>query len=228
MSGTPKKRIHEAVAVLGVLELIVVLAETERRKMSWLRIGIAVLAALPLFVSHSAVALAGPMAVLKNTNTKLNRMVNQGATDAKLKLEVNRFLDYDRLAQRTMRDHWANLNSVQQIEFQTVFRKLIEKNYIKGLRKRSKYQVEYQREKLSGSSAKVYTRVTYLRKGRQREAAIIYKMRKVAGRWLVNDVINDDVSMERNYRNSFNRIMRKNGANGFTVLIRKMKKKLNK
>jgi phospholipid transport system substrate-binding protein len=62
------------------------------------------------------------------------------------------------------------------------------------------------------------------RKGRKAETTIDYKLAdKGGGKWAVYDVITDDVSLLRNYRSEFGRIIKKDG---FAVLLSKMKKKL--
>ena len=61
--------------------------------------------------------------------------------------------------------------------------------------------------------------------GRTSEIVIEYKMRRAKGRWVVYDVITDDVSIVRNYRSQFNRIIRRDS---YEVLVKKMRRKLEK
>ena len=177
-----------------------------------------------LILGASGVAHASPIKQLKAAQAKLNSLAMKNASDPVLKVQVNRLLDYDQLAQNVLRLHWGKLTPAQKKEFRDSFRALLEKNYIKGIRKNAKYTIVYKRESVSGGSAQVETQVNTVRKGRPREVAIVYKMRRFRGRWVVNDVITDDVSMERNYRKSFNRIIK---DKGFDELIRKLKKKAN-
>ncbi len=175
-----------------------------------------------MLVSTGAQAQASPMAFLKKTQARLNRLAKGKAADTKLKKEVNKLLDFTLMSKRTLRKHWSTLDAAKRAEFTKAFQSLLEKKYIKGLRKKADYTVVYKKQSRSGSMAKVTTEVNYVRKGRQRSNEIVYRLRRVGTRWVIFDVITDDVSMERNYRRSFNRIIKKKG---FDVLVQKLKKK---
>jgi len=168
-------------------------------------------------------ASAGPMAQLRRAKAQLNRLAQRKASDAQLKAFVNRLLDFDTMAKRVLRSHWAGLTPPQRAEFKRLFRQLIEKNYIKGIRKNATYQVDYKREVVTGNTAKVHTVIRTVRRGRTRETQVVYRMRRHGARWQVFDLITEDESMERNYRRSFHRIITRKG---FDVLLQKMRKKL--
>jgi len=183
--------------------------------------GLSMTASLVLF-SGGAQAQASPMVFLKKTQGKLNKLVQAKASNAKLKRAVNKLLDFALMSQRTLKKHWTTLDAAKRAEFQKAFQSLLEKKYIKGLRKKADYKVVYKKQSRSGSMAKVSTEVNYVRKGRPRSNEIVYRLRRVGARWVIFDVITDDVSMERNYRRSFNRIIKKKG---FAELVKKLKKK---
>jgi len=176
-----------------------------------------------LMLPYASGAQASPMSFLKQTQAKLNALAKANATDAQLKAAVNKLLDFEFMAQRTLQAHWASLTADQRSRFTKTFRRLLEKNYIKGLRKRKNYTVVYKSQSSSGGMAKVSTEVKYVRKGRQRSNEIVYRLRRSGGRWVIFDVIVDDVSMENNYKRSFGKIMKKSG---FDVLLSKLKKKV--
>lgn len=176
---------------------------------------------LTLFAS-GALAQASPMTFLKRTQAKLNKLAKAKASDAKMKREVNKLLDFTLMSQRTLKKHWSTLDAAKRAEFKKAFQSLLEKKYIKGLRKKADYKVVYKKQSRAGAMAKVTTEVKYVRKGRKRSNEIVYRLRRVGTRWVIFDVITDDVSMERNYRRSFNRIIKKKG---FGELVKKLKKK---
>jgi phospholipid transport system substrate-binding protein len=142
----------------------------------------------------------------------------------KVKKIVNGFLDYEELAKRSLADEWAKLSGGQKSEFVQVFRDLIERNYVKQLRSNVDYQIDYKDEQVTDGEAVVHSVVKAERKGRKAETTIDYKLAdKGGGKWAVYDVITDDVSLLRNYRSEFGRIIKKDG---FPALLAKMKKKL--
>ena len=55
------------------------------------------------------------------------------------------------------------------------------------------------------------------------EVLVEYEMRKIKAHWMVYDVVTDDVSIVRNYRSQFHRIIKKKS---YKALVDKMRRKL--
>lgn len=176
------------------------------------------------------------MAALKAKNGEVEKILRQKVEkgtpqEKKQKDEIKslaaNLLDYDELGKRSLAQHWTKLNPGQQKEFISTLRELIERNYVKQLRSNLDYQVQYKGEQVEGEDATVNTIVKVKSQGKNSDAEIVYKMRKipigVAPEWRVWDVITDEVSLVRNYRTQFNKIITEQG---YDALIKKMKKKL--
>ncbi len=181
-----------------------------------------------------AAAAGGPMATLKQKNSDVDKLLRQkteagSAAEKKQKDDVKALagtlLDYGELGKRAMSDNWDKLTPPQREQFNTTFRDLIEHHYVKQLRSNLDYQVKYDNEEISGDEATVSTVVKVKTKGKSTDADIVYKLHKTPSGWMVWDVITDDVSLVRNYRGQFNKIM---GDKGFDELIKKMKSKIEK
>lgn len=182
-----------------------------------------------------ALALAapiGPMATLKQKNGEVDRLIKQKVekntpAETKVKADIKQLaanlLDYDELAKRALAAHWDKLTAAQRTDFVTTFRELIERNYVKQLRTNVDYQIVYKNEELEGEDATVATVVKVRSAGKNTDADIVYKMHKVGPEWRVWDVITDEVSMMRNYRTQFHKIITEQS---FDALIKKMKNKL--
>ena len=198
------------------------------------------LAALALVLVVPSLAMAasglGPMATLKQKNGDVDKLLRQkvekgSPAEQKQKDDIKKMaaalLDYDELGKRSLAQHWTKLNPLQQKEFISTLRELIERNYVKQLRSNLDYQVQYKGEQVEGEDATVNTIVKVKSQGKNSDAEIVYKMRKIpigAGpEWRVWDVITDEVSLVRNYRTQFNKIITEQG---YDALIKKMKKKL--
>jgi len=183
----------------------------------------------------SSVALAagiGPMATLKQKNGEVDKLlrlkVEKGSpAEKKQKDEIKQLastlLDYDELAQKSLAAHWDKLTPAQRTEFVTTLRELIERNYVKQLRSNLDYQVQYKNEEAEGEQATVSTVVKVKSPGKSTDAEIIYKMKKSPDGWHVWDVITDEVSLVKNYRTQFNKIITEQS---YDALIKKMKSKL--
>lgn len=184
------------------------------------------LAALPL----AARAASGAMAQLKESNERIDRILKKktspgSAAEQEAKAEltklVNGFIDYRELAQRSLAQHWDGLTPPKREEFVGTLRDLIEKNYVKRLRTNLEYAVSYRNEAVNGVEAMVSTVVKVHTAGKSTETEIDYAMKKNGDRWMVYDVITDEVSMVKNYRSQFNKII---SNEGYDALLRKMRK----
>ncbi len=180
----------------------------------------------------SAAGTIGPMATLKQKNGDVDKLLRQRVdkgtpAEQKQKDDIKKLaaslLDYDELAQKSLAAHWEKLTSPQRNEFVTTLRELIERNYVKQLRTNLDYQVQYRNEEADGDQATVATVVKVKSAGKNTDAEIIYKMRKVADGWRVWDVITDEISLVKNYRTQFNKIITEQS---YDALIKKMKSKL--
>lgn len=182
-------------------------------------------------MARAAVPL-GPMATLKQKNGDVDKLLRQKVdkgtpAEQKQKDEIKKLaatlLDYDELAQKSLAAHWEKLTSPQRTEFVSTLRELIERNYVKQLRTNLDYQVQYKNEENEGDQATVATVVKVKSAGKKTDAEIIYKMKKAADGWRVWDVITDEISLVKNYRTQFNKIITEQS---YDALIKKMKSKL--
>jgi phospholipid transport system substrate-binding protein len=179
-----------------------------------------------------AAAGGGPMATLKLKNGEVDKLLRQkhdtGSPGEKkqkdeIKALAGTLLDYGELSKRSLAAHWEKLSAPQRTEFVATLRELIERNYVKQLRANLDYQVIYKTEQIDGAEATVSTVVKVKTQGKSTDAEIIYKLRKDAEDWRVYDVITDEVSLVRNYRTQFNKIITEKS---YDELIKKMKTKL--
>ena len=192
-----------------------------------------ILAALMLLPLAAWASPGGtPMAALKAKNGEVEKILRQKVDkgtpqEKKQKDEIKslaaNLLDYDELGKRSLAQHWTKLNPLQQKEFISTLRELIERNYVKQLRSNLDYQVQYKGEETDDAQATVTTVVKVKSAGKSTDAEIIYKMKKSPDGWHVWDVITDEVSLVKNYRTQFNKIITEQS---YDALIKKMKSKL--
>jgi phospholipid transport system substrate-binding protein len=177
-------------------------------------------------------AAATPTAQVKQTNERLDKLLkskksgNESAAKQEMKSIVNGFLDYDELARRSLANHWEEITPAQRKEFVETLRELIEKNYLKQLETNLDYQVVYKGEQATADDATVSTLVKVHTKGKSTDTPIDYKMKKVGERWMVYDIVTDDVSMVKNYRQQFHKIITTDHDH-FEGLLRRMRNKID-
>lgn len=181
----------------------------------------------------AAVPALGPSATLKAKNSEVDKLLHKkavvGSSEEKkvkddIKAMAGTLFDYEELAKRSLADHWVTLKPAQQTEFVSTLKQLIERSYTRQLRSNMDYKVAYTGEQLAGKEATVTSVVKVKTRGKDTDAEIVYKMKESPGAWLVYDVITDEVSLVRNYRTQFGKII---NEKGYDELIRRMKSKLD-
>ena len=191
--------------------------------------------ALLLLAQASPAGAKGPMATLKKTHSDIDKMLakkaepgspQEAALNDKITRRVNAFLNYKALAQRSLSKNWGERTPAEQEEFTGLLRDLIERNYVKQLRKARGKKPDYRHETQDGDKGSVTTAIEVKKKrGRKATILIKYMMERVGKTWMVYDVITDDVSIVRNYKAQFNKIIKKNS---YEHLVKKMRKKAKK
>jgi phospholipid transport system substrate-binding protein len=186
-----------------------------------------------MLAGRAAEAADSPMQVLKKANQKIEKILDQklgkGADaekkrDDKLKKVVDGFLDFDALAQKSLGKHWKERTDEEKAEFKKLFRELVQKNYLKQIHEKADYDVIYDDEEIEDSKATVNTTVKAKnKKGEEAETSLVYKLKKKKGKWLVVDIITDEVSLVQNYRSQFAKIIKKDS---YEVLVEKIEKKI--
>lgn len=131
--------------------------------------------------------------------------------------------DSQEVAKRALSTHWKDLTDQQRQEFVQLFVALIEKTYSHSLDRYNKnVQFFYDNERVDDNFSEVDTRV--LDPVQNRTFSIGYRLHVVNGKWLVYDVVIENVSMVQNYRNQFNRILTKSS---YEELIKTLQNKLH-
>lgn len=190
---------------------------------------------LTLLCSWSQAAQAAPEGAgtkrVRKVNTALSSTLAGKTTSKKQEAKLlgqartllSSFLDIEELGERALQDHWKTLTEAQRKDFLSLLRRLIETNYVKGLRSNVKYEVRYLGESPQGEFLLVQTAVISERKGRPLKIEVDYLLRKSEGKWRTFDIKTDGIGLVENYRAMFNKLISKSG---FDKLLARMRKKL--
>ena len=141
-------------------------------------------------------------------------------TERRAKLEeiIGARFDYEEMAKRTLPTQWKTLSADQQKEFVTLFQQFLANSYAGNVDGYSGEQVEYGKERLKGDFAEVQTKVV----SSKVEIPLDYRLLKKTGEWRVYDVVIDGVSLMKNYRGQFARII---DSESFDKLLEKLRSK---
>ena len=144
----------------------------------------------------------------------------------KLKETVLPYFDSQEIAKRALGVHWRNRTEDEKNEFIQLFIELVEISY-GGLLSRytSDVQFFFDQERIDNGFAEVDTRI--LSPAYEKTFSVNYKLHRVRGIWLIYDIVIENVSMVRNYRSQFSRIISKSSYEGLIQVIERKLQELN-
>lgn len=189
----------------------------------------ATVAVLALTLGTAGAAFAGPATdVVKAKQTSLFDLLKQSGPDAQKKIDAifDDMLDYGALAESSLGSEWAGRSDAEKAEFSGLLKQLVRKAYERNLKKIINFDVEYIDEAAEGNAVMVKTKSkAKSADAREEPIEIVFKVVQKDGKWKVNDIITEGVSLVSSYRSQFTKIIKKDG---FPALIQKMKDKLAK
>ncbi|MDR4495454.1 MAG: ABC transporter substrate-binding protein [Nitrospirales bacterium] len=156
------------------------------------------------------------LAVLSDQAMKVPE--KQAERRAKLEEIIGGRFDYEEMAKRTLPTQWKALNEEQQKEFVTLFQQFLANSYVGNVDGYSGEQIEYGKERRKGDFAEVQTKVV----SPKVQIPLDYRLLKKNGEWRVYDVVIDGVSLMKNYRGQFARII---DSASFDTLLEKLRTK---
>jgi len=173
----------------------------------------ALLALLWIIVSSMAIGVEPPTVVVRGTIDEVIRLVtdeglkkpDQAARRRELLEEtIGQHFDFEEMAKRSLAAHWRNRSEAEHQEFVQLFQTLLSKTYAGKIENYSGEKVQYLKERLRDSYAEVQTTIV----SQKTEISLDYRLILKDGNWRVYDVVVDGVSLVKNYRVQFDRIIR--------------------
>jgi phospholipid transport system substrate-binding protein len=159
--------------------------------------------ATPLGVVRKAVD--GVIAVLADTTRPEDSRKRQ------VKTLIGEHFDFAAMANRVLATNWRKASKAERSRFTALFRELLTNTYWSRISAYSDETVEYLGERQR--SARLATVSTVI-KTASTDIPVDYKLYLRDGRWLAYDVVIEQVSLVRNYRSSFQDIVRQKGIAG--------------
>ena len=145
---------------------------------------------------------------------------NKEARREALREVIDQRFNYHQMVRRALAKNWKGRSDQERREFTGLFKKLLENSYASKLESYSDETINFTDEVIKGKYALVKTEV--VRKAST--IAVDYKLINGAGVWKIYDFVIEGVSMVRNYRSQFSKIIRKDSYEG---LVRKLTDKVN-
>ena len=179
--------------------------------------------------ANSAVA-SDPMTQMKSTVDEITSILNdenlkqpEAWPEKKtlIRTVVDHRFNFEEMSKRTLAKNWKKRTDEEKEYFVSLFSKLLQNTYIDRVENYSDEVVVFQKQKIKGKKAVVYTIIS----ASATEIPVIYKLMQQGDDWFVYDVIIEGVSLVRNYRTQFTRIVSREKYAG---LIKRVEDKVNK
>jgi phospholipid transport system substrate-binding protein len=132
--------------------------------------------------------------------------------------EIEKVFDFKELSRRTLGREWKKMNPEQQKEFVQLFRELLQGVYADRLLAYSDQKIVFDKETmLKKGRAEVQS---YLQTSDGKKIPLFYRLTDKSGSWKVYDVIIEGVSMVKNYRTQFRKILAKDSPDKLLEILR--------
>ncbi len=136
---------------------------------------------------------------------------------AAIRRVAENLFDFNETAKRSLARHWAQRTPAEREQFVALFTDLLERSYMSKIELFGGEKILINGEAIDEGTAVVRTKIV-TKNGS--EIPVDYRMLKRGNRWLVYDVVIENVSLIANYRAQFNRIL---SSSPYPELVKKMK-----
>ena len=114
-------------------------------------------------------------------------------------------------AQRVLAQHWQQRTPAEREEFAKLFGNLLEQTYISRIDEYGGEKLTYVSEQVDGDRAVVRARIIT---SKGTEVPVESRLLQKGDRWLIYDILVENLSLISNYRSQFDRVIRTSGYPG--------------
>lgn len=125
--------------------------------------------------------------------------------------------DVSETAQRALGLHWQQRTPAEKQEFVRIFRGLLEQTYLSRIGEFGGERIKYVNERIDGDRA-IVRGVIVTKNGT--EVPVESRLLQKADRWLIYDILIENISLIASYRSQFDRVIR---TASYPELIRRLK-----
>jgi phospholipid transport system substrate-binding protein len=126
--------------------------------------------------------------------------------------------DYAEMSKRALAAHWVPLTASERTEFVELFKSFLSDRYAEKIEGYSGEQVGYLSERIEGNYAEVRTELRTTKV----KVPMDYRLHMKDGTWHAYDLVVDGVSLVKNYRSQFEKIIR---TSSYQELVRRLRER---
>lgn len=175
----------------------------------------------------SGLPTESPTEVVRSTLAKVFRILEDEILKDPTKLIPRRHMleeviadhfDYMEMSKRALAAHWTPLTVGERAEFVELFKSFLSDRYAEKIEGYSGQQVFYLSERIEGNFAEVRTEL----RSSKVEIPMDYRLHMKDGTWHAYDLVVDGVSLVKNYRSQFEKIIR---SSSYQELVRRLRER---
>ena len=153
--------------------------------------------------------------IVADTNLKKNPQLRR----EKLRQTIGLRFNYSQMVKRSLAKNYKDRTDKEREEFTGLFKKLLENSYASKIENYQNEKINYVDEKVKGKYALVKTQIVR----KDGTIDVDYKLINEGGEWTVYDFVIEEVSLIRNYRSQFTKIIK---TESYSSLVAKLTKKI--
>lgn len=178
-----------------------------------------------VFLAAAPQGFESPTEAVRGTVSRVISILEDPALKEPAKLKPRRRMledviagrfDYAEMSKRALAADWTPLTEVQRAEFVELFKRFLSDRYAEKIEDYSGEQVEYLSERIEGTYAEVRTELH----SDKTTIPMDYRLLSKEGRWHAYDIIVDGVSLVKNYRSQFQKIIRESSFQELVKTLR--------
>jgi phospholipid transport system substrate-binding protein len=146
-----------------------------------------------------------------------NPALDQAQRRAEIRAIALEAFDVVEAARRALGPHWPKRSPAEREEFAGLFQGLLERGYLSRIGEYGGERVQYVGERIDGDYGTVRAQIV-TSKGTQ--VPVEARVLKRGDRWLMYDVLIENVSLVASYRSQFDRVIR---TSSYEELVRRLK-----
>jgi len=137
----------------------------------------------------------------------------------KLRETIGVRFNYKQMVMRSLAKNYKDRSDKEREEFTSLFKKLLENSYASKIENYQDETIKYVQEQVKGKYALVRTQIVR----KNGTINVDYKLINEDGKWTVYDFVIEEVSLIRNYRSQFSKIIK---TESYGALVSKLSKKI--
>jgi ABC-type transport system involved in resistance to organic solvents, auxiliary component len=142
---------------------------------------------------------------------------------AELRAAAEKFIDFRLVTMYSVGRPWLDMSPKMQDDLTEAFIKLLERSYLKKIPAYGGQDVEYTKELVQGTKAKVFTELV----DKDKKIVVEFRLKTVDNQWVIYDVVAEGVSLVSNYRSQFSQVLADGTPEDLLKIIRERIEKID-